>query len=329
MPTASPRVAIVIVNWNGVDDTTDCLESLKHTDYENYSAIVVDNGSSDDSEVKLRSRFPEHTVLQAGSNLGFAGASNLGMQRGLANGADYLLLLNNDTRVDSAAVSRLVAESESDAKTGITGAMIAQMSHPGKVWAFGGIFNVNTGYAKHFLSEAEAQLCKIQPPLYLYVPGCVMLIRRECLEDSGFLNERFFHLAEDVDFCVRVQRRGWKLALAAGALVFHRGSASLGRFSPLYNYYEQRNRLFVIQAHYMHRDSVRSTLWDGLMILGRLFLTLGKIDRVRNFFCGARLLGLAVYDFLRGRDGNREDDPCYHSVSSLPKRRPCRREGDL
>src|SRR5438067_3198626 len=123
------------------------------------------------------------------------------------------------------------------------------MAPAGKVWACGGAFNVNTGEAKHFLREADFESFTLPEGWFRYVPACSVLIRRACLQDIGLLSERFFHLAEDVEFSIKAQRRGWKLAIASNALLLHKGSASLARFSPVYNYYEQRNRLFVIQQY--------------------------------------------------------------------------------
>jgi GT2 family glycosyltransferase len=321
---ASPQVAIVIVNWNGFDDTAACLQSLQEIDYENYSVTVVDNGSSDNSQARLQKRFPGHSIVQAGSNLGFAAGSNLGMRPALAHSADYLLLLNNDTRVHPQFLSRLVAIGESDDRIGITGARIEEMARPGRIWALGGMFNVNTGAATHFQSEEQfaRASASLQPPWYLYVPGCVMLIKKKCLQDTGFLTERFFHLAEDVEFCVRAQRRSWTLGVAGEAIVFHKGSASMTKFSPVYNYYEQRNRLYLIRQYRLPRLSVRSAVWDGIMISARLFLVLITVDEFRHFFRGARFLGLAVYDFLRDREGRCENDISHHSLPSVSRRGP-------
>lgn len=315
--SVSPLVAIVIVNWNGFENTVECLESLKKLQYREHFVILVDNASSDQSEIKLRRRYPEHTLIQSGSNLGFAGGANLGIRDALARRADYVLLLNNDIKADSALLDELVKTSESESGIGITGGRIDYMSPPGKAWACGAAFNVNTGCAKHFSSERELERFVREAPWFLYVPGCVALLRRECIEDVGLLSEKYFHLAEDVEYCVRAQQRGWKVAIAAKAMVSHKSSASLGRFSPLYNYYEQRNRLFVIKQYRMARGSVYLKLKDGVILLSRVLLTLATVDRAGHFLRSAGLLALAVYDFFCDQDGKREDDSRYHTISSL------------
>jgi GT2 family glycosyltransferase len=148
------------------------------------------------------------------------------------------------------------------------------------------------------------------------MPACLLLIRRECIEDIGLLSERLFHLAEDVEYCVRAQQKGWTVDLSTDASVLHKGSSSLARFSPLYNYYEQRNRLFVVQQ-YRRKTTPISTIKDAVKIMTRLALTVTMTDRLANLPQGARFLLSAVYDFARGRDGKHENHPDHHSTPSV------------
>src|SRR5215831_4977066 len=223
----APKVGIVIVNWNGYEHTDDCLDSLRKLEYSNYFVIVVDNASSDDSERKLRRRYPEHILLQAQSNRGFAAGSNIGIKTALEKGSDYILLLNNDCRVHSMLLTHLVQTCESNPKIGLAGGRVDYTSPPDKVWACGGAFNVNTGEARHFLSEREFREFLPRGRWYTYMPACLLMIRRACIEDIGLLSERFFHLAEDVEYCIRAERKGWIVDLASDASVLHKGSSSL------------------------------------------------------------------------------------------------------
>ncbi|MEJ2008456.1 MAG: glycosyltransferase family 2 protein, partial [Acidobacteriota bacterium] len=91
----NPEVWIIILNWNGRDDTLECLESTRRIDYTCFNVVVVDNGSNDDSVSAIRKAFPEVEVLETGENLGFAGGNNVGMRYSLEKGAEYVLLLNN------------------------------------------------------------------------------------------------------------------------------------------------------------------------------------------------------------------------------------------
>jgi len=100
---APPQVCCVVLNWNGWADTLECLSALKECRYPSLTIIVVDNGSTDDSAARIKSAHPDILVLESGSNLGFSGGNNIGIRHALATGANYVWLLNNDTKPASDA----------------------------------------------------------------------------------------------------------------------------------------------------------------------------------------------------------------------------------
>ena len=300
--SAEPSVAVILVNWNGYPDTAACLESLRVLAYRNYSVTIVDNASSDGSEEKFRQNHPECAVLQAGSNRGFAGGCNLGIRHALQYNPDYLLLLNNDTRVDPGLIRELVRMDQSGENIGITSGKVYFANPPDRVWCYGGSFNVNTGAAVHFLNEHEAAQV-LKKPLYRYLPACLWLLKRRCVESVGLLSEEFFHLCEDVEYCLRLQQKGWKLALTPNAVVYHKGSAAMERFSPVYNYYEQRNRLYVIKKYRTQKRFALFQLFDCCVIAGRLCWTVFTARDLNGFLRNTRLVMKAVWDFLSGRTG--------------------------
>src|SRR4051812_1606009 len=101
------KLSVIILNWNGKNDTLACLESLQQTTGPAFNIVVVDNGSSDDSVTAIRDRFPQIALLQTGENLGYAGGNNVGIEYALAQKADLLLLLNNDTIVEPTFIPAL------------------------------------------------------------------------------------------------------------------------------------------------------------------------------------------------------------------------------
>ena len=103
-----PKVAVIILNWNGKEDTLECLASVKKLDYSNYEIVLVDNGSVDDSVDAISKQYPDMTLLQTGENLGYAGGNNVGIRWALEQGADYILLLNNDTIVAADLLSAFI-----------------------------------------------------------------------------------------------------------------------------------------------------------------------------------------------------------------------------
>src|SRR5579863_8615618 len=109
-----PKVSVIVLNWNGGNDTVGCLSSLQRLNYENCSVIVIDNGSTDDSPALIREAFPDVELLETGQNLGFAGGCNVGIRRALAQRADFIWLLNNDTTVHPDALNAMVEKAETD-----------------------------------------------------------------------------------------------------------------------------------------------------------------------------------------------------------------------
>ena len=116
-----PRVTIIVLNWNGRDDTLACLSSLSELDYPSYEIVVVDNGSGDDSVEAIRASFPRVTLVETGENLGYVGGNNLGLEYARAAKADYALLLNNDTEVAPDFVHMLVDAAQAGPDIGIAG----------------------------------------------------------------------------------------------------------------------------------------------------------------------------------------------------------------
>ncbi|WP_084640460.1 glycosyltransferase family 2 protein [Meiothermus rufus] len=218
-----PRVYILILNWNGWKDTIKCVESLKSLQYPKYEIIVLDNGSTNDSVIRIREAYPDVTLIEIGSNLGFAGGNNVGIRYALDKGADYIWLLNNDTVVDPNALTAMVDLAESDPKVGVVGSILYYMNEPSRVQAWGGgRVSLVFGYSRHLMAAGEPH----------YITGASMLLRRDALIREGLLDERYFMYWEDADICFRLRRSGWKLAVAENSRVLHKESASVGRKNP-------------------------------------------------------------------------------------------------
>jgi GT2 family glycosyltransferase len=201
-------VSVVLVDWNGLDDTRHCLESLRRLEYEELNVIVVDNGS----DVPVAG-LDGVELIRSEQNLGFAGGANLGIRRALERGADYVWLLNNDTEVELGTLTALVDEAESDPRVGIVGAVLPE------AWG-GGRVNQWTGVTRNVTDPGE------RPD---YIAGTCMLVKRRVFERIGLFDEAFFFYYEDADFCRRARDAGWGLAVAPDALVEHAGGATVNR----------------------------------------------------------------------------------------------------
>ena len=247
---SSSKTVIVVLNWNGKEDTLACLHSLAQVETPEHEVLVVDNGSEDGSEEAIRAAFPEVPVLQTGSNLGFAGGNNAGIDWALAHGAGYVLLLNNDTLVEPDFLTHMVATAESGPRVGIVGASIAYAASPQKLWAFGGgRFDIATGWVRHLSHPVPSSELRPRGYRHFYITGCTMLLRRSLLEEVGVLETSYFHFCEDVDLCLRSEKAGYELAVAQEARILHKVSATTRISSPLFLYYNLRSRLSLVRRH--------------------------------------------------------------------------------
>jgi GT2 family glycosyltransferase len=241
-----PVVWIVVLNWNRPQDTAQCVASLHRLDYPAYRILVVDNGSMDDS-VELFRALPDIELLIHDRNLGFAAGNNGGIHYALERGADYVLLLNNDTTVSPSLVSELVEVAEVDPQIGILGPVIYYADRPGDVWFAGmrfrhGLYVVRRGL---HLSLPLGSVQDVD-----FVSGCGMLVRRETWQRVGLLDPRFFMYYEDLDLCIRAKEAGYRVVCATGAEMWHALSASTGGpDSPLKQYYQVKSTFLFCQKH--------------------------------------------------------------------------------
>src|SRR5581483_4808034 len=269
---AMPRVEVIVLNWNGRADTLECLDSLQRLEYPNYGVTVVDNGSHDDSVSAIGRLHPGITLIRNETNLGFAAGNNRGIEHALANEADFVLLLNNDTVVARDLLSTFVAATRQFPDGGIFGAKIYYYAQPNTIWYAGGYWDAQ----KLSFGESgagvvdEGQFDAVEETEW--VIGCAMLVRRNVVHDIGALEPEYFLNNEEIDFCSRARRAGYKCVFVPHARVWHKVSISFGgEHSPLKEYFSSRNRLLWASRNAnlglrlaIHRDNVR--------ILARRFL---------------------------------------------------------
>jgi len=265
--TSEPLVHLIVLNWNRRDLTLDCLDSLTALDYpaERLRILVVDNGSTDGTAQAVSERYPTATVLENRKNLGYAGGNNVGIRYALAQGADYICILNNDVTVAPDFPTPLLAVLQERPDAGVVTPLVAEMMDPGRVWVLGSAVDRRTGEVKHLhAGEAVARL-KTSAPFEVDVAcGAAMLLKREVLERVGLLDEAFYLYFEETDWCLRVWQAGYRILAVPSSVVWHEVSATLGQTSPLIDYYMLRNHLRFICRH-----------WSGaarLRLLGRTVL---------------------------------------------------------
>jgi GT2 family glycosyltransferase len=241
---AAPRVAIVVVNYNGTDDTHKCLRSLRELDYPNAEVVLVDNGSKPQVGAEFAAAYPWVRVIQNPVNGGWAGGNNVGIRDALARGAEYFVLLNNDTIVAPTLVSRLLAGTA--AGYGVIGPLVHWMDEPDVVMMDGCTFDA-PGSASFFERPtiATADVTEVE-----IVYGCCLTASAEVFHRVGLLDERFFLIHEESDFCLRARRAGFRCGVLPEPLVWHKGSSSFQREGkPLQRYFDARNLFLLMWKH--------------------------------------------------------------------------------
>lgn len=241
-----PKVFIIILNWNGWKDTLECLKSLKHNNYP-CRIVVVDNGSTDESVERLED-IEGIDFLSLKSNWGFSGGNNFGIKYALREGADYVLLLNNDTIVDKNFLKELMREAEKNPRAGLLGAKIYYHDEPEKIWFAGGEISF-LGKGTHIgVNEIDKgqydQVKEVE-----YITGCCLLVKKEVTDKIGFLDEDYFLYYEDTDYSWRARKAGYDCLFVPRAKIWHKCSAASVEGSASYIYYSARNRLLLLRKN--------------------------------------------------------------------------------
>ena len=295
-----PAVSIIVLNYNGRQDTMACLRSLEHLTYSRASTIMVDNASSDGTAEAVRLAYPNVTVIETGTNLGFTGGNNIAIKYALEHGADYVLLLNNDTIVAPDFLNVMVEVMEQDPTIGVTGPMIYYHNNPETIWTAGGNIDWKHGTTNMIgLNEMDVSQFGLSPTTVDFVSGCALLARRNVWEKIGMLDDKFFMYYEETEWCVRATRAGFKIALVPMAMIWHKISIEERAASPRTYYYMVRNRLL-----FLHNTGAGYQTWAYTVfeyIRTYMSWTLRSKWQDRRHLRGTMVQ--AIRDYSRGRFG--------------------------
>lgn len=245
-----PSVYPIIVNWNLADDTIDCTRSLLAAGARPGNIIVVDNGSTDGSVERLRRELGDTiTLISSPQNLGFAGGNNLALRHALDCGAEWLLPINNDTCVAPTFFAELAAAAQQHPDTRVIGPLILYHDEPQRVWSLGDRLIPGTliTYSRWRNKIAPATLASWVEVDFLN--ACCFLAHRGVWETIGLFDAAFFMYAEDVDFCWRARRAGFRLGSATQARMWHKVSRSTGVYHPQARYWRVNNQIAVYRRY--------------------------------------------------------------------------------
>lgn len=290
------QVAIVVVNFNGWDDTRACLRSLQSLD---GRVILVDNASADDRCAEILAEFPTVQVVRNSINGGWAGGNNAGIRIALEHDADSILLLNNDTVVSPRLLKSLRSAAGRHPDFGIIGPVICWMDEPDRVMTDGCAFNHphEEGFFHRRAVSLTGQVTEVE-----IVNGCAMMVSADVFRRIGLIDERFFLIHEESDFCLRARKAGFRCGVLGEELVWHKGSSSFARSGKkLQRYYDARNLLLLLNKHRGHREGRDRA--DSLRAYFRYVYHRYCLEREQGNVESAAAVVAGMCDALRGRFG--------------------------
>jgi hypothetical protein len=291
-----PKIYVVILNWNGADDTLDCLRSLGDIKISNFeiTVLVVDNASRKEDIEEIEKYKPEGyqiKIIKNKKNLGFAGGINVGVDRALDSSADYIFILNNDTLVDKNIITQLLFAARKNKSVGIFSPKIyfAKGFEFHKkyrtqdlgcvIWSAGGKIDWDNVYASNFgVDEVDTGQFNNDKKKD-FATGAAMFVRAEVFKNTGKFNEKYFLYFEDVEFCERYKRKGGSIMYVANASLWHKVAQSSAIGSDLNDYFITRNRLLFGMKYASLRTKIALMKESTKLLLkGRKWQKKGVID---------------------------------------------------
>lgn len=286
-------VFIIVLNFNGKDDTVACLQSIEKLDTRNLKleVVVVDNGSEEEFNPPVGGS--KIKVIKNKENLGYAGGNNVGIKYALKHGADYVVILNNDTIVDKDLVAELLKTAQSDDRVGIVAPKIYfakgyefhkdryKESEQGKViWYAGGMMDLANVLGSHRGVDEVDEGQYERGEETDFASGCCLLVSKALFENVGLFDEKYFLYYEDSDLSERAKRAGFTIMYIPRAVLWHKNAGSAGGSgSSLQDYYITRNRL-LFGIRYAPLRSKAALLREsiGLLVNGRRWQRKGVFD---------------------------------------------------
>ncbi|MDH7514641.1 MAG: glycosyltransferase family 2 protein [Bacteroidota bacterium] len=241
MPSA---IFAVILNYNGFDDTVRCLASIEAAGYDGLRIVLVDNASPSGDGARLKERYPSHAVILRGRNDGYAAGMNAGIRHALAQGAEYVLVMNNDLVVEPGFLDGMLAHLTARPAAGVVTCHATLLAEPARRYHTAGRFSRLRCNIRPYPEK------RLRAPLRVdFISGCIFLARADVFRDVGLLDESFFLYFEDFEFSRRVSRR-WELWYVPNGSIRHKsgGGTRWSRYTPTYNYYVGRNRFLAFRS---------------------------------------------------------------------------------
>ena len=279
------KLAAVICNYNGKEYVVNCIKSLLNQTYKTFDIILVDNASTDGTCEEVESLFGEKVIIHRNSeNLGGTGGFNTGLERCIKEGYEYILMLDNDVRLDVDTVEKLLERMQNEPELGILGCKIKIMDAPEHIQEYGSWIDkekceISLGYYYMYDNNLpEIIYCD-------YVPACVAMVKAEVIQQVGVMPKENFIYWDDIEFCYNIKKGGYKVAALGTVNAWHRGGYGRKVVSTFGAYYYTRNRIdyFLKTTDGKNIDKVRKTLIANVFqyVYGSYYKKMDKVAESR------------------------------------------------
>lgn len=245
---SNPLLYIVILNHSHREDTFSCVASVLSSYYGNFKVILLDSATEGESVETLYKKYPQVQIISLTQNLGYAGNNNIGIRAALEQGAEWVLLLNNDTILDASCLSMLIEAGEQDNAIGIVGPMVYHFDQPDVIQSAGGLLGKN--WEGTHAGENQRDSGQFRSVRQVdWISGCAILVRRALIEDVGALDPDYFLYWEETEWCIRARCSGWQIVHVPQAKLWHKGVSQDYQPRPYVTYYMTRNFLHTLSKH--------------------------------------------------------------------------------
>jgi len=300
-----PSINIILLNWNGIEDTVECLRSIEKLTYPNVTAIVVDNGSKDNQAKRIADSFPDAVVLPQKENLGFCGGCNVGIKYALDHEADYVMLLNNDTVVTPGLIEDLLGAFQAAPNLGAVSPLILEWEDD-KVWFSRARWVAAEGqFRLSFPGEKHDDLKNASLYQSEFACGCCVMVPAEVFRKEGLLDERYFAFYDEAEWCARIRRRGLESYVVPSAVIYHKVSRSTP--SLVSTYLLTRNRLLWMKENLSLGMRLKSFTYLTREVLWHL-ANLAGVTRKYYTKQRSRVVLRGYADYFRGKFGRWEPE---------------------
>lgn len=295
--TSHPKVAIVVLNWNKKDYVLALLDSLQSIDYDNYEITLVDNASTDGSVESVKEKFPDIDMLVNPKNLGCGGGLNTGMKHIAERGEyKYIWLLDNDAEIETNTLQKLITVMEGDEKIGICGCALFDYHNKSFLVDCGSFVNRKAqtrGFAGEYVELPN------EPFEVDFVVSASAVVRTQAVREVNFIDQRYFFEWDDIDFCISLKEKGYKVVSVPSARVYHKPFLPGERACN--SYYLFRNRALFISKHLAFWEKIKA-FYPVVREMAKIF----TYSYLQNRKDDARKIKFALTDFIKNRWGERE-----------------------